>query len=72
MASRDSAFAIAVATSAVNFTIRSSVSGGGDSSFFQLAVMTPHGLPSTEMGAETLERRPVAWASSASAPPADS
>src|SRR5215210_2447258 len=44
---RASALAMAVSSSAANFTIRSSVSGGGNRSLFQLAVINPHSRPST-------------------------
>ena len=68
---RASMLAIAVSSRPANFAIRSSVSGGGGRSPFQLAVMTPQRRPWTVIGAETLDRRPVARASSASGPGAD-
>ena len=49
-----SAFAIAVATSSVNFSSRSSVSGGSDSR--ALTVIAPHRRPSTTIGLATCER----------------
>ena len=54
-----SAFAIAVATSSVNRSSRSSVPGsGGRSAFVDETPIMPHVLPSTVMGAATDDRRP--------------
>jgi hypothetical protein len=43
-----------------NWTIRSSVSGGGDCSRCQLAEVTPQSRPSSTIGAPTVTRKPAA------------
>ncbi len=64
----DSALARAVPTSSVKPARRPSVSGGSCSSRVEAALMTPHSLSSTLIGAPTAERKPQSWATSAAGP----
>ncbi len=62
------ALAIAVATSSVKPASRASVSGGGGSSPVDATPMTPHGRPSTVIGAATAEPMPCSRATAYMSP----
>ena len=62
-----SALAIAVATSSVNFSRRSSASGG--SCLSSETVTTPHRRPSTKIGLATVETMPSRRPDLATGPP---
>ena len=62
------ALAIAVAASSVNPASRFSVSAGSGCSLVDARLITPHGRPSTLIGAATAVRMPNSRATSAAAP----
>ena len=66
------ALEIAVATSSVKSWRRVSISAGNGFAAFEVAIITPHGRPSTQIGTAIEERMPISRTLAAMTPEASS